>query len=754
VAAVLSIAKMGSGSERYYLETVASGREDYYTGAGEAQGDWRGAACFDLGLTGEVSPEDLAAVLAALSPLDGSGLTASRVPPERRVAGFDLTFSCPKSVSVLYGLGTDPVSEAVRKAHDDAVCDGLAYIEAHSAVARRGHDGVNRMETSGLVAAGFRHRTSRAGDPQLHTHVLVANLVHGSDDRWSSLHAAFVYRQGRTAGFVYQAALRAGLTAGLGLSFGPVTHGAAEITGMPTELLKEFSTRRAEIEARLEELGGTSRRIRELATLETRHAKEIPSDADRESLRETWRRRCLDAGFTPDVTRLVLGLPHEPVVTEARQQSITSELLGSEGLTEYLSTFERRDAVRGVAERLPEGGRLAVIESLTDSVLAHDEVVLLDREGGAGEQLRTTKELLRIESYLIGYGDRMRSQGGVVPDEIVEAVLAERPGIAEEQAEMVRRLTTSGDGLQVVLGKAGAGKTYALDAARAAWQRAGFSVQGTALSARAAAELESGAGISSCTLARFMQPSNLDFSQRDVIVLDEAGLVGTRALQSLVFFAKARRASVVLVGDHRQLPAIEAGGALRALADALGPIQLTENRRQTEGWERRALRRAPRRQGGCRCRRLRGAWPAAHVRFGAGRTPLDGERLGELKGRARQLSHVRHLADRRRGAEPARTRGAAPGGRPRVRCALRRLAGLRRRRRGDVPPQRPAAWGAERDARDCRRCERRRARRRHRRRHATRRARLPARGTPRSRLRLHDSQVAGRHGRPGVRARG
>jgi conjugative relaxase-like TrwC/TraI family protein len=93
------------------------------------------------------------------------------------------------------------------------------------------------METSGLVAAGFRHRTSRAGDPQLHTHVLIANLVHARDDRWSSLHASLAYQQGRTAGFVYQAALRAGLVSRLGVSFGPVTNGAAEIVGMPAKLL-------------------------------------------------------------------------------------------------------------------------------------------------------------------------------------------------------------------------------------------------------------------------------------------------------------------------------------------------------------------------------------------------------------------------------------------------------------------------------------------------------------------------------------
>ncbi|MHB1988124.1 MAG: AAA family ATPase [Acidimicrobiales bacterium] len=231
-----------------------------------------------------------------------------------------------------------------------------------------------------------------------------------------------------------------------------------------------------------------------------------------------------------------------------------------------------------------------MIESLTDAVLGDPEAVPLDTTGPASEQLRTTQDMLRIEALLLGYGDQMRTAGAKVSAEIVEAVLAERPEVAHEQAEMVRRLTTSGKGLQIVIGKAGTGKTYALDTARAAFQRAGYTLQGAALSARAAAELEAGAGIDSRPLAKFLDMDNLSkLRQNDVVVVDEAGMVGTRDRQMLVFWAKRCGASVVLVGDHRQLPEIEAGGALGALADRLGAIELTENRRQREEWERGAL---------------------------------------------------------------------------------------------------------------------------------------------------------------------
>jgi conjugative relaxase-like TrwC/TraI family protein len=156
-----------------------------------------------LGLGGEVRPDDLRVVLSGISPLDGSPLASSRNDPRGRVAGFDLTFSAPKSVSLLYGLGTPEITAVVRRAHDAAVTGALTYLEHHALAARRGTDGLRRIGTLGLVAAAFVHRTSRAGDPQLHTHVLAANAVLGTDDRWSAPDARLIYFHARSAGFLY-----------------------------------------------------------------------------------------------------------------------------------------------------------------------------------------------------------------------------------------------------------------------------------------------------------------------------------------------------------------------------------------------------------------------------------------------------------------------------------------------------------------------------------------------------------------------
>src|SRR5215208_8189665 len=278
---MLSIGKMKAGQAKYYLDqadarvdvvdSVADGMEDYYLGAPEARGEWIGSAGLELRLSGAVEAEALRQVLAGLDPRDGSSL---RDPTSRvRVAGFDLTFSAPKSVSVLFGVGDESMRGQARGAHDRAVREALGYLERSAAAVRRGHAGAVVEEATGLVAAGFRHRTSRAGDPQLHTHVLVANLGRGPDGRWSALDGRRLYGQARSASFVYQAVLRGELTRSRGVEWSPVRKGIAEVVGVRRRVLVGFSRRRAEIEAALAEHGTSGARAAEAAALATRRTK-------------------------------------------------------------------------------------------------------------------------------------------------------------------------------------------------------------------------------------------------------------------------------------------------------------------------------------------------------------------------------------------------------------------------------------------------------------------------------------------------
>jgi ATP-dependent exoDNAse (exonuclease V) alpha subunit len=206
----------------------------------------------------------------------------------------------------------------------------------------------------------------------------------------------------------------------------------------------------------------------------------------------------------------------------------------------------------------------------------------------------STPDLIATERRLLAGAIERRGEGaGQVDERITDAILASRPELTGEQRAMVAGLAGSGDGLQVVLGRAGAGKTYALEPAREAWEAEGYAVIGAALSARAATELQAGSGIPSGTLARpLADAADIERSPLDamsVVVLDEAGMVGTRDLAELARHAEEAGAKLVLVGDDAQLPEIAAGGSFRALAEALGAIELADNRRQERAWERQAL---------------------------------------------------------------------------------------------------------------------------------------------------------------------
>ena len=516
------VGKMATGQEQYYLETGAKGIEDYYLGSGEAPGKWlgRGAAELELELAGEVVDSELIALMGGLDPHSGKRL--GRDQAGARVPGFDLTFSAPKSVSVLFGLSEGEASNAVSRAHDDAVEAALGYLERSAAFGRRGDPPV-AVAVDGLTVAAFRHRTSRAGDPNLHTHCLVANVVRGTKDgRWGALDARQLYAHAKTAGYLYQAQLRAGLTRRLGVEWSPVRNGHAEVVGVPQDVLRAFSKRREEIVERMTARGESSARAAQVATLNTRMPKDY--DVQPESLITGWRETAERLGVGPEQLAAVLdrGPRHLPAIDAG---SVAEELGGAQGLTRQASTFTRRDVIQAWCERLPAGADVPTVEELAGGFLSGGHAVALGAGGASGRTLRTcdtlrlsdgrvvpsgseqhysTPELLALKHALVaGARARMGEGAGQVPEEqLGEALggLGAQQSLGGEQVAMVRRVTGSGDGIDVVVGYAGAGKTYALDAARELWERSGFRVIGCALAARAARELEAGAGIASYTI--------------------------------------------------------------------------------------------------------------------------------------------------------------------------------------------------------------------------------------------------------------
>src|SRR3954466_3647116 len=521
----------------------------------------------------------------------GTGSALRRAPGDREVSAFDLTFLAPKSVSILFGIGDDDLAQAVRAAHDEAVADALGYLERNACFTRRGHAGRQRVHGNGFVAAAFRHRTSRAGDPQLHTHVVVGNFTCGPDDRWTTLDSRALYRHAKTAGYLYQAALRAQLTDRLGLQWGTVSKGAADLDGVPRALIEHFSQRRAEIVKHMRSRGEWTLRARQVASLATRRRKDYGVPADR--LREEWQARAAEHGFGRDEVANLLNRTERFPADRLALARRAADLGGPAGVTRDASTFDRRDVVQAWAERHREGQRATDIEALADGWLGSGAAIRIDpRTWSTDGPTYSTPELLDIKRRILAAATaRAGLAVAVGTAELTERVLGSRSRLSSEQANVVRRLVSDGHGVEVVRSAAGTGKTYALDAAREVWEAAGFSLCGCALSARAAAELQDQAGVRSTTIAQLQGGLDRGYGldAKSVLVVDEAGMVGSRAMAQLLEHADATGAKVVLVGDDRQLPELQAGGAFRALAGRLGAQELREARRQHEQWDRDAL---------------------------------------------------------------------------------------------------------------------------------------------------------------------
>jgi conjugative relaxase-like TrwC/TraI family protein len=251
---VLRLAKLTTAE--YVLEQVAGGLEDYYLGSGEAPGVWAGQLADQLGLAGIVTADSLRALIDRCHPVTGDLLSTGKQPTVRAI---DATLSAPKSASLLWAFGTPEASSAVSIAHVEAVAAALEFVESRAAVTRHQHAKQRtRANTTGWAVATFVHRTSREGDPQLHTHCVIPNLVQRHDGAWVALDATELYRWAKAAGSVYQEELRRRLTERLGVSWRPDRNGCREMNGIPEEQLRAFSKRTLQIEAHLAANGGTS----------------------------------------------------------------------------------------------------------------------------------------------------------------------------------------------------------------------------------------------------------------------------------------------------------------------------------------------------------------------------------------------------------------------------------------------------------------------------------------------------------------
>jgi conjugative relaxase-like TrwC/TraI family protein len=594
---MLTIGKLGAsaGQLDYYERQVAAGAEDYYAGRGESPGTWMGGGLDALSVApgSRVEREAFLGLMQGRHPVDGSQLR--RMTRASTVAAIDLTFSAPKSVSVLYAVAGGEMSAELSEAHERAVAAAVSYLEREACLTRRGHAGAERVAGEGFVAAAYRHRLSRAGDPQLHTHVVAANLTR-ADGRFTSLDAHALYEHKSAAGAVYRAVLRAEVCDRLPwVQWRQAGRGLFEIDGVPEDVLRHFSQRLAEIEERAVELVGAeaarslSREQMQGIALATRRPK-ARSRAGGEQWREDARARSAEHGFGPDELWTFVNRP-EPDRTRPSLPAAVRRLSGPEGLTGSHNTFTRRHAVAEIAGEFTDGIALDALERATDRYLADPSVCELGSTD-SGEQRFTTKDLLACErSILDDAVRRYDSITGVIASRFVDVALREaQPALNADQAAAVRAIATSGNGVDTIQALAGTGKTTMMRTLADAYHRAGYDVYGTAPTARAARELRDVAGVPASTMhALACQLDGRRLRADTVLLLDEAGMAGTRISAEILGHAQRAGVKVVAVGDRGQLTSVQAGGWFAVLTEMQSGPELRQVLRQRDPAEREAL---------------------------------------------------------------------------------------------------------------------------------------------------------------------
>ncbi|WP_146069289.1 MobF family relaxase, partial [Cryobacterium sp. Y11] len=573
-------------------------------------------------------------------------ITAATRPTQQAVAGFDLVFSPAKSVSVLWGLGDNETRKVIEKAQDAAIADTVLYLEREAIATRAGTNGVAQIDVEGgLIATRFRHYDSRNGDPQLHDHLVVANKVTGVDGKWRTIDSKLLHRQGVAASEFYNQRVMDNVTDALGLTtelreVAPGKRPVVEIAGIDERLTAQFSTRSADIKKAVRKLEKDYRdthgrspdaaariKLADQATLETRPAKAHARSLS--ALRAQWT-----AAASERVgARTVAGLLESARAAAAQSHGREPHLVDvDQAAREVVATVSEHHAVWGPhmieaearrwVQKDSRYGQVAegTVELITRRALETDSIAvtppaphgsfqpLTRRDGSSiydhkGRMLFTSAGLLAAEDALLAAG-RIRSLSPVSAAEFDRTAAAHRGPLDAGQRALAREFTTSGTLLIVGTGPAGAGKTTALALAARATEEAGGRLIGLAPSATAAAVFGETVNVPAVTIHSFVRayethgdvapgsghPDELVLRPGDIVVVDEAGMAGTMNLAKVTGIAERHGAHVRLIGDDRQLAAVESGGALRLLERELGSIKLEEIHRFTSPEEGEASR--------------------------------------------------------------------------------------------------------------------------------------------------------------------
>ena len=581
-----------------------------YARVSNSPGRWYGKGCkqmfgieqgMPLTIPAEGERGELMRALEGINPRTGEVMKLSK---NRSTYGYDVTFSPPKTFSILASLAPDTkLRDQLWQAHRQAVDATLAWMEGELMVGRRGHAGRDGTVNQTIAVAEFDHETSRKDDPQMHTHCVMVGYGNGEDGKLGALDTTKFW-SGKpnhekivsTLGEIYGAYLRRATDdLELPVSWQKRTQRGKigwEIRGIVPKIHKEFSRRRVQVEAQMEAVGlsaDASHAARQAATLDTRQNK---SERLARELRPEWINRLASLGMTPE--KLVNRVRDEWEKAKNVSNNIPTDTV-LDTLVTSSPTFTRHDLVGAICSAAPQGLTIEEAETLADTMLQSGEIVCVTRTL-ASENMNLgyseryiTKTLWEREQAVLALARRTQH---VPPDEAVANqnlatnTIAANPGLDIEQQNVLRYMLT-GENVTIVEAGPGTGKTYVLGKAAQAWHTQGCPVVGLSVAWRAANEMRS-VGIDSMALAAW-KAENHTIPLGAVIVVDEASMISTTDLADLIEEADRAGGRVILIGDSRQLGAIENGGLFPLLSTELGAVTMTTNRRQVTNWEREML---------------------------------------------------------------------------------------------------------------------------------------------------------------------
>ena len=554
------------------------------------------------------------------------------------IAGFDLVFTPSKSVSIAWGLGDKQLRKDIEAAHEHAIQDVVRHLENTVIMTRRGHNGIRQIDTkSGVIGTKFRHYDSRAGDPNLHDHVVIANRVEGADDKWSSIDGRVLYQYGVECSELYNSKVQEYVTQLTGLQFEPRMQNGKpihEIVGISDETIRAFSSRRGDISAELDKVKAkfvadngydpSEKQLIKLAqqaTLATRPAKSEARSL--EDLHTEWvaaAHALSEHGVhVPVDHQLAESLKNASAQYEqntlqaVRQEAYSTPLEAHTDavlsrLEEARSTWRRThinaETSRYVRELgLNETQDKGLISSIRQSVIEDSlplhikDTRLTPREylrkDGTSQYQRIDAELFTSERVLAAEHKILDAASrAVIPASTVDvfelAAQKRRAELAEQghtlpagQEAMARAFATSDKFLVVGIGAAGAGKTSSTRLAVDAIEASGNRVIGMAPTAAAAAVMRSEMRINADTVDKILTDwqsgkASVDVRPGDVLLVDEAGMIATPKMEKILTLAQERGALVRALGDYRQLSAVGSGGALRLVDREIGAVHLDE----------------------------------------------------------------------------------------------------------------------------------------------------------------------------------